>query len=236
MVLHILNHDAGRLTTLKEEIKALLRSPDFEKVSQLAIHNKRVFSILISFTYDKKDLLCWRAIEAVGKAAGAVAEREPLTVRNIVQRILWSMSEESGGIGWSAPEMLGEMVINNPVACADIPPILLSFHEEENFLHGILWAMGRMADAGISSAEGSAEIAIKYIAHKNPSVRGLALYAVSKIKRVETTDKIKDMVYDEGRFTIYENHELREMRVGDFAERVLKSIDEGHRFQDVGSD
>lgn len=219
---------------MKEEIKAALISSDFEKVAQLGIHNKKVFSILISFTYDKEDLLCWRAIEAIGKVSRAVAEKHPSTVRNVVQRLLWSMSEESGGIGWSAPEMLGEIAKNNPLACADIPPIILSFHKEENFLGGVLWSMGRMADAGIESAKGAAELAIKYLAHKDPSVRGLALYALSKIKKCEMSGRIKDMVHDDDWFSIYENHELRKVRVGDFAKKVLKSIETGYQFQSAG--
>lgn len=194
---------------------------DFERVVQLALKNKKVFSILISFTYDKEDLLCWRAIEAVGKAAGAVAERDQSTVRNIVQRLIWSVSEESGGIGWSAPEMLGEIVINSPQTCADIPPIILSFHKEENFLKGVLWAMGRIADAGINNSEGFSDLAIKSLTHKDPLVRGLALYAVSKLKNT-ATDKIKDMIYDEGKFIIYANHELVETTVGNVAKTVLK--------------
>ena len=90
-----------RVVLLKEEIRDALFEGDFAKVVQRALENKKVFSILISFTYDKESILCWRAIEAMGKAAGAVAERDPSTVRNIVQRLLWSMGEESGGIGWS---------------------------------------------------------------------------------------------------------------------------------------
>lgn len=222
------------LNSLKEEIRAALSSSDFDKITQCAIHDKKVFSTLISFTYDKENLLCWRAIEAVGKATGAVAEKKPSTIRDIVQRLLWSMGEESGGIGWSAPEMLGEIIINNPLACADIQPILLSFHEEENFVGGVLWALGRMADAGISVVEGSAELAIKYLIHKDPAVRGLALYAVSKIKKGEMSGKIKDMIHDPGRFTIYENHELKKITVGDLAKKALKSIEADQKFQGAG--
>lgn len=210
------------LAPLKEKIKEALMKADFERVARLALDHKKVFSILISLAYDKEDLLCWRAIEAIGKAAGAVAERDPLRVRNIVQRLIWSMSEESGGIGWSAPEMLAEIVIHSPQICPDIPPIILSFHEEENFLKGVLWAVGRLAEAGIDSGDGSSEVVETALSHKDPSVRGLALYAVSRIGIAEVAGRIKDMEHDEGSFRIYENHDLVEMKVGAAARMALR--------------
>lgn len=206
---------------MKEEIKDALLGGDFDKIVRLALANKRVFRTLISLAYDKEDLLCWRAIEAMGKAAGAVSEKDPSIARNIVQRLIWSMSEESGGIGWSAAEMLGEIVINSPSTCADIPPIILSFHEEESFLKGVLWAVGRIVHGGINGIEGAYEVAKEALSHKDPSVRGLALRAIPRARIAETEDRIRDMVHDEGRFALYENHELIETRVGDIARKLL---------------
>jgi hypothetical protein len=209
------------LASLKEEIKKALLERDFEEVAQRSLLDKKVFRVLISLAYDKEDLLCWRAIEAMGKAAGAIAERDPSVVRDIVQRLLWSVREESGGIGWSAPEMMAEIAINSPVICADIPPIILSFHEEESFLKGVLWAMGRTLHAGLNGTEGVYEVARGALDHKDPSVRGLALRAIPEPRIAENTDAIRDMTHDEGRFALYEDHELVETRVGDIARKVL---------------
>ncbi len=209
------------MTLLKEEIKDALLTGDFERVMRRALADKRVFRILISFAYDKESLLCWRAIEAMGKAARAVAEEDPVAVRNIVQRLLWSVREESGGIGWSAPEMLAEIAVNNPLTCADIPAIILSFHEEESFLKGVLWAAGRIAHAGVNGIEGVYEVAQEALGHKDPSVRGLALRAIPRARVAEIADRIKGMIHDEGRCILYENHELVGRRVGDVAREVL---------------
>jgi hypothetical protein len=209
------------LASLKEEIKKALLEKDFERIARLALADRKVLRMLISLAYDKEDLLCWRAIEAMGKAAGAVAEKDPAAVRDIVQRLIWSVREESGGIGWSAPEMLGEIVINSQLTCADIPPIIFSFHEEASFLKGVLWAMGRIVHAGVTGTEAAYEIAKEALNHKDPSVRGLALRAIPGDRVAETADRIKGMMYDEGRCTLYEGHELVETRVGDIAKKVL---------------
>jgi hypothetical protein len=213
------------LASLKEEITESLETADFERVGRLALEHKQVFRILISLAYDKEELLCWRAIEAMGVAAAVVGRKDPSVVRNVVQRLLWSMRDESGGIGWSAPEMLGEVVINNPQTCADIPPIILSFHEEESFLKGVLWSVGRITDAGINGMEGSFEVVTRALDHKDPLVRGLALYAVPKFRIDEVAGRVRGMVGDEGRCRIYKNHELVTTKVGDIAKVVLGTDD-----------
>jgi hypothetical protein len=213
--------DERAVRSLKKEIEGALREGDLERVAHYALFDKKVFRILISLAYDKEDLLCWRSIEAMGRAAEAVAKDDPLTVRGIVQRLMWSIREESGGIGWSAPEMLGEIVVRSPAAFADIVPIILSFHEEESFLRGVLWAMGRMTRGGNIEVDGAYEIAGEALAHEDPFVRGLALYAIPTTRIGEAAGRIAAMTGDEGRFTFYEDHELVEMRVGEMARKVL---------------
>jgi len=211
-----------RMGLLKEDIRGALLEGDFAKVVQHAIENKKVFSILISFTYDKESILCWRAIEAMGKAAGAVAREDPSAVRNIVQRLLWSMGEESGGIGWSAAEMLGEVVINAHETCGDIPPILLSYKDEESFLPGVLWSIGRIAGAGMSNGEGAEEVVTQSLSHRSPLVRGLALSAVSALNIMN--EEVKSLISDSEGFRVYEDRELVEKTVGGAARRVLAEL------------
>lgn len=206
---------------LKRQIKDALLGADFKTITDLALKNNKIFRILISLAYDKEKLICWRAIEAMGKAAGAVAEKDPAAARNIVQRLLWSIRDESGGIGWGAPEMLGEIVRNSPKAFSDLSPVIFSFHDEEPFLKGILWAMGRMADAITDPVEGVFELAVECLNHKDPAVRGVAAWAAAKLNRKDSAGKIKALMSDEGKFKFYENLELREMTVGEMAQRVL---------------
>ena len=208
-------------STLKEKIRDALLAADLEKIARLSRHDKRVFSVLISLAYDKEDVLCWRAIEAMGKAAAVVAGEDPASVRNIVRRLLWSLSDESGGMAWSAPEMLAEIVVNTPRLCADIPPIILSLQEEEIFLKGVLWAMGRVIHSGID-VEGSRDIAFQSLGHEDPAVRGLALYVLSGDKSTGVTDRIKELAHDKGQFKIYRNHQLIETTVGDAAKEALR--------------
>lgn len=42
----------------------------------------------------------WRAIEGMGAVAHRMAGEDPEAVRNILRNLLWTINEESGGIGW----------------------------------------------------------------------------------------------------------------------------------------
>lgn len=205
---------------LKQEIRDALLHADFDRVVQLSLKNVKVFSALISLSFDKEDPLSWRAIEAMGKSAGAVAKSNPVFVRNVVQRLLWSMRDESGAIGWNAPEMLAEIVVHSPDLFADIPPVILSFHEEEVFLRGVIWAMGRIAGSGIDPGYKTSDLIMQGLDHKDPSVRGLAVWTGLQLKDERIQEKIRTMTEDDGRFTIYENHALVEKTVGEVAGRV----------------
>jgi hypothetical protein len=205
---------------LKQEIRDALLHADFDRVVLLALKNVKVFSALISLSFDKEDPLSWRAIEAMGKSAGAVAKSNPVFVRNVVQRLLWSMRDESGAIGWNAPEMLAEIVVHSPDLFADIPPIILSFHEEDVFLRGVIWAMGRITGSGIDPGHKTSDLIMQGLDHKDPLVRGLAVWTGLQLKDEKIQEKIRTMNDDEGRFTIYENHALVEKTVGEVASRV----------------
>lgn len=212
------------MKALKDEIKKTLLLADFDSIASLAVRDKRVFRALISFAYDKTELICWRAIEAMGKASGAMKQKDPNFVRNIVQRLLWSLSEESGGIGWSAPNMLGEIVINAPDLFPDIPPIILSFKDEESFLPGVLWAMGRMALSGIKELNRDLchDIIIMSLNDKSSTVRGLSIWVAHIFKMRDLNDKISMLLKDNQEFLFYEDHILKKISVKEMAERFLR--------------
>ena len=210
-------------TSLKNELQMALLARDDERIAELAIGDKRTFAKLIAAAYKKDELLCWRAIEAMGAAARAVVAGDQAAVRNVAQRILWSAREESGGMGWSAPELLAEIVIAAPRSFPDIPPIIISLHsedEEKVFLKGVLWAAGRMGEAGITDIAGSDELIVRSLAHEDPEVRGLAAWAAARTG-VKAAGELAAMAGDEGRLSIYEDGQLIDTNVGRLAQAAL---------------
>ena len=98
----------------KKEIKRLLEESRYNELNDLFPNKRKLITLLISSTYDRTDVVAWRAMEAIGLISAKMSVDNPDFVRDLVNRLLWMIRDESGGIGWSCPEILGEIVKNNP--------------------------------------------------------------------------------------------------------------------------
>jgi hypothetical protein len=90
----------------------------------LAQQGQKAVSPLVRFAYARDTLIGQRAIRAMGLVAKELVTSEPEILRDRVRKLLWSLNDESGGIGWSAPELLGEIVSADPDRFADIIPLI----------------------------------------------------------------------------------------------------------------
>lgn len=135
--------------SLKKTIHLALETNDLDAVARHAKENRKVLSLLVRIAYDKDTLVGWRAIKAIGFSAKALVKTDYDFLRETVRRLLWSLTDESGGIGWAAPEILGEIVSADPERFKDIIPLIAGVYdiEEEVFRPGILYALGRVAEA-----------------------------------------------------------------------------------------
>ena len=82
----------------------------------------------------------------------ALAEEDLEAARIIMRRFLWSLNDESGGIGWGAPEAMGEIMAENGALAGEYHRILVSYIDEngnplenDELERGVMWAIGRLA-------------------------------------------------------------------------------------------
>ena len=193
----------------------------------MVLDDPKALNKLISFALNKDELICWRAIEAMGVASGELSRENLAAVRNTVRRILWSAREESGGMGWSAPELLGEIVRGNPRGFADIPSIVVSLHTEDEegvFLRGALWALRRMAEGGVTGVEGADELVRLGLRREEADIRGLAVMAAAILHTPGSTELLAGLSEDESRFRFYQDGDFAEASVGEVARQALETI------------
>lgn len=130
----------------KKDFVNLVENLEFETIEKASLHNKNIFGWLISLSYDKEKPISWKAIEAMGHVAKAYVDAEQIEpLRNTIRKLLWSMTDESGGIGWRAAELIGEIIYAEPSLFEDIIPILWSHREEESFLESVLRSMIKLS-------------------------------------------------------------------------------------------
>ena len=208
----------------KKEVISLLEQKKYEEILKVSASVHKIINILISLSYDKKQYIAWRAIEAIGLVSKELAESDAETVRNIVGRLLWMIRDESGGIGWSVPETLGEIVRHNPQLCADIAPIIASFHEEKMLTAGVLWAVGRIGRINNETVGYAIPIVLPYLQSADPTLRGYAALALGRLGAIGAVSKLEQLRSDNNAVTFYEDGELRQKTVGGFAEEALGKL------------
>jgi hypothetical protein len=139
---------------LRRRVRELLSSEDFEQVlSELRkISPRKAINPLISVFYDSDPELRQKAINAFGQMVADLANEDMEVARVIMRRLMWTLNDESGGIGWGAPEAMAEAMACHPRLAEEYVHILLSYiREDGNFLEyaplrrGALWGIGRLA-------------------------------------------------------------------------------------------
>ena len=132
----------------------ILSSPDFDaELADLAQDcDHQIITSLLSCISNPDEFIRWRAISAFGTSVAACAQRDLETGRRIIRRLMWSLNDESGSIGWGAPEAMAEIMFGKEQLALEYAHILISYISEEvNFLEeirlqqGVLWGIGRLA-------------------------------------------------------------------------------------------
>jgi hypothetical protein len=208
----------------KKEVLTLLEKQDYDKLISLSSGSKKILSILVSLSYDKKSVIAWRAIESIGLISKELSKLNPEFIRNFAGRLLWMIRDESGGIGWSSPEILGEIVRNSPGLYSDIATVIVSFHDEPPLRAGILRAIGRMGSISNEMFDYSAPVALNYLKSPDPVIRGYAAWALGELGASDAVNEIRKLEHDKNNFTFYEQGELKEKRVGEIAEKAVAKL------------
>jgi hypothetical protein len=132
--------------SVKQQVRELLRKRDYEPLLDLCERDRHFWQEVRFRLYDIDEQLRWPAIEA---AAGFMRRwwlsgREE-KVRIYIRTLFWSMSDESGGIGWSAPQTISEIIVNIPEIIDPYGSMMIAYSiEEPPLMQGGLWGIGRL--------------------------------------------------------------------------------------------
>ncbi len=212
----------------KKLLRARLGAYDLAAITALADQRGRVLSHLVALTYDEDLLIVWRAIEAFGLAAAAVAERDPEFVRGHLRRLLWLLSDESGGIGWRAPELIGEVLHHRPDTFADFAPPLISVLDLEaedapRFRPGALWGIGRVAERAPQLTRPAVPLVAPCLDDRDSQVRGLAVVLLGRLGHGAMLAQRPRLLADEGNVMLYRDGGLTIATVEELARQAVNA-------------
>lgn len=212
---------------MKKQVRELLERRDYEALGALAERRSRLLNVLLALTFDREPLIGWRSVEAMGVAARHIAGADPGPVREHMRRLLWLLSEESGGVCWRAPEGLAEIVRACPEHFADYAPIVVHLldgmaeEDLERFRPGVLWAIGRLGEMGAEAIGSVMPLIEGAFDHEQAQVRGMAVWCLGEIGRTEPLRARPALATDDGSVEFFSDGMLESVTVGDLTARAL---------------
>jgi hypothetical protein len=222
---------------IKRTIQQALEQNDLDAVVSLVQQHRRALSQLVRIAYDKDTLAGWRAIKAIGRVAKALVKTDDEFLRVTMRKLLWSLSDESGGIGWAAPEILGEIVSADPGKFSDFIPLIAEVYEieEKVFRPGVIYALMRIAETDPKLVLNYQKVIVRSLVDNDPLARIFALGLIRilwpvayKIWSNEYQEKIEYAINhlktDRKVVWIYHNNSFIDIEVGDVANNILKEL------------
>ena len=209
---------------LKIHIREALQDEDFAR-AMAALENfpaRRVINPLISFFCSGDPRLRWRAISGMGDVVGRLADSEMESARVVMRRLMWTLNDESGGIGWGAPEAMGEITARHDGLAAEFACILVSYIRPDcNFLEhpvlqrGVLWGLGRLAYARPSMVVDAIPFITPFLESDDAHHRGHAVWLLNALTDNHRHEACEVMARDRGRFQFYFDGHLSVVTVAD---------------------
>jgi hypothetical protein len=215
---------------LKRMVLAVLRSDNFEeRLDELCqLPARQVINPLFSFLLSNDEQTKWRAITAMGAVVVNLAEKDMESARVVMRRLMWSLNDESGGIGWGAPEAMGEIIASHEGLAKEYAPILISYVcEDGNFLEyeplqqGAVWGLGRVAQARPHMVQDALPHLLLFLESPDATVRGLAAWTLGLLGAEAARSQLEALLGDEAEVLLYMDGRLMVRRVGDLAKEAL---------------
>jgi AraC family transcriptional regulator of adaptative response/methylated-DNA-[protein]-cysteine methyltransferase len=221
---------------LKSQLRSWLAGAEFQKlVAAVPAHN-RIIGHLIALTFDADPLICWRAIDAIGRCAGLLSAIRPEAMKNSLRRLFWMVSDESGSVAWHAPEIIGEIIRSDPRAFADFIPMTISLLDMEpedrpSFLPGILYALGRIGEAAPNSVDACLPSVFDALDDAEVQTRAMAICCLGRLKAWSLLIQRPELARDSGKALIYRDGEIVETTISLLLADALKKAGDASLFK-----
>jgi hypothetical protein len=198
---------------------------------------RRAISPLIASLFHGEERIKWHAVSALGAITAALAETHPEAARNVVRRFMWSLNDESGSIGWGAPEALGEIMAVHEGFAEEFSHMLVAYMRPDGcyldlpaLQRGLMWGLGRLAGTRPDVLwERDAPVYLQpYLDSEDQEVRGLAARALGLLKVNAAKERIEALKEDPAKFLLYSQGVLTPVTVGSLAGAALEQISHDH--------
>jgi hypothetical protein len=168
--------------SIKEQVEDLLRKRDFNPLLELCERDKRFWQEVRFRLYEIDESLRWPAIETAARRMQRLWNSgNEEKVRIYIRTLFWSMTDESGGIGWSAPQTIAEIIVNIPEIINPYGSMMIAHSiEEPPLMKGGAWGIGRLGRNIADSLESFREKVLAVFQEEDSETLGLLAWAMGR--------------------------------------------------------
>ncbi|MFH1049927.1 MAG: hypothetical protein V1779_03235 [bacterium] len=114
---------------LKYAIFDILKHAVWEsKINNLIdIHGYKLTNAFFSASYNETKLISKRAVSCFGLLTKKTPQGQKEKIRNLMRKCIWMLTEESGGVPWKIPEIMGAIMSSDKTIAEDYKNILFSY-------------------------------------------------------------------------------------------------------------
>ena len=219
----------------KRRIAKLLESADIDAVIEelRQLSAAKVINPLIGALCSTNKTVRWHAITALGPVMADLAEQNMEAARVVMRRFMWSLNDESGGIGWGVPEAMGEILSCHNGLAEEYTHILVAYMREDGFYleleqlqRGLMWGLARLAGMRpeLLRARNAVVYLLPYLDSSDSEVRGLAARVLGLLKAREAIPGLRSLAGDNSCVTYFHDRTFASDTVGGIAEKALANI------------
>jgi hypothetical protein len=224
---------------IKHKVLDLLKSPDLVQVHQSleVLPAKDVVNVLFAAICRDEPQTRWFAITCMGASVARLAANNLEEGRVVMRRLLWSLNDESGGIGWGAPESMAEIMCRHRQLAQEYVHMLVSYMREDgeelcqdgNFIEhpllqrGLLWGVARMSGChpDLMLKAGAAEELEKYLFSPDTETCGLAVIAAGCLPCAHLQPVLEQLTLDCRSLSLYREGVFHRPTVAELALAAL---------------
>lgn len=229
---------------IKNEVLALLKGQSLDSIIEALqwYAPKDVINVLFSAICREDPQVRWLAVSCMGEAVARLAVQDIEEARIVMRRFLWSLNDESGGIGWGVPESMAETMCRHAGLAEEYVHMLISYMREDgqeicqdgNYIEhpllqrGLLWGVARMSSCRprLLIERGAGADIPPYLRAEDGETRGLAALAVGNLHLNASEGVLRGLIDDTTPLTLYWEGAFQPTTVGELAQSALEGMSE----------
>ena len=236
---------------LKTDVLTLLEESSTEELPEkLSKHQAhRLINPLFIALCHPIEKVRWHAVVSFGWLVPVIAEKDLEAGRIVMRRFLWSLNDESGGIGWGCPEAMAEIMCHSSSLRKEYIHMLISYMREDgenlfedgNYLElpmlqrGLLWGIGRLCQDHRQEMieQQIVDDVLAYLNSSDPYVIGLAIWCLGLVGDKTGLEQNRHLQGYNEILHLFVNKEFHDLSVAELFETAFrKASEKGSKIDD----